>query len=228
MAEVHASCGFESVLMLGDNIYGGQQPKEFRAKFELPYAELLRAGVQFHAVLGNHDSARQLLYPPFHMDGRRYYSFRPRENVTFFGLDSNHMDEAQLAWLENELAHTTTGWKIAWFHHPLYSSGGKHGSTMALRAVLEPLFVKYGVSVVLSGHDHFYERFQPQNGITYFVAGGAGQLRAGDARASETTAKAFDRDRSFLVMEIDGDLLHLRAIGRTGKTVDEGTIYRRK
>src|SRR2546425_1741429 len=72
------------------------------------------------------------------------------------------MDKPQLAWLEKELVASGSDWKIAYFHHPLYSSGGAHGSDLPLRAILEPLFVKYHVSMVLSGHDHFYERIKPQ------------------------------------------------------------------
>ena len=75
------------------------------------------------------------------------------------------------------------------FHHPLYSSGGRHGSDLSLRAVLEPLFVKYGVSLVLAGHDHFYERIKPQKGIHYFVVGGSAKLRAGNVLRTELTAK---------------------------------------
>ena len=46
---------FDFILMLGDNIYGGGKPKYFKAEFELPYKDLLAAGVKFYAALGNHD-----------------------------------------------------------------------------------------------------------------------------------------------------------------------------
>jgi hypothetical protein len=61
------------------------------------------------------------------------------------------------------------------FHHPLYSDAARHGSNIELRVVLEPLLVRYGVSVVFSGHDHVYERSTPQKGITYFIEGSSGQ-----------------------------------------------------
>jgi 3',5'-cyclic AMP phosphodiesterase CpdA len=75
------------------------------------------------------------------------------------------LDKRQLEWIEKELAGSGSEWKIVYFHHPLYSSGARHGSDLTLRAVLEPLFVMYGVSVVLAGHDHFYERIKPQRCI---------------------------------------------------------------
>jgi hypothetical protein len=136
------------------------------------------------------------------------------------------MDPQQLAWLVNALKESVSPWKICYFHHPLYSNAGRHGSEFELRVVLEPLFVKYGVNVVYSGHDHVYERIKPQKGITYFVNGSSGQLRPGDLRPSATTAAYFDRDQVFSLVEIDNDDLFFQAISRTGRTVDSGVIHR--
>lgn len=226
LVEYHQKFKFDVVVMLGDNMYGGQSPKDYKKKFEDPYKVLLDAGVKFYAALGNHDDSNQRSYKLFNMNGERFYSFKPRAGVRFFALDSNYMDKAQLAWLEKELEASGSDWKIAFFHHPLYSSGGKHGSDIELRAVLEPLFVKHEVSLVLAGHDHFYERIKPQRGITHFVIGGSAKLREGNIRRSDITAKAFDTDNSFAIMEIDGDVLHFQAISRTGKTIDTGSIKR--
>jgi hypothetical protein len=124
------------------------------------------------------------------------------------------------------LKNSRDDWKIAYFHHPLYSSGGRHGSEVDLRVILEPLFIKYGVNVVYSGHDHVYERLKPQKGIYYFVSGAGGQLRPGDLRKSDLTAAGFDQDMSFMMNEIDGDELSFQVISRTGKTVDSGTLRR--
>jgi hypothetical protein len=95
-----------------------------------------------------------------------------------------------------------------------------------LRVVLEPLFVKYGVSVVFSGHDHIYERIKPQKGITYFVNGSSGELRRGDVHPSTMTAAYFDRDQAFSLVEVDGDDLFFQARSRVGETVDSGVIHR--
>src|SRR4029077_11823359 len=91
---------------------------------------------------------------------------------------------------------------------------------------LEPLFVKYGVNVVFSGHDHVYERLKPQKGIYYFVSGAAGELRRGDLVKSDQTAAGFDQDRSFMVVEINGAEMFFQAIARTGQIVDSGAIQR--
>ena len=168
MAEARNEFTFDLVIMLGDNIYGRQQTADFVAKFERPYAMLLQSGVRFFASLGNHDSPNNRFYPGFNMDGKRYYSF-VRKNTRFVVLDSNQLDPRQLAWIDGTLKQSSEEWKICYFHHPIYSDGGRHGSDIELRVVLEPLFVKYGVDVVYSGHDHIYERTKPQKGVTYFV-----------------------------------------------------------
>jgi len=162
------------------------------------------------------------------MNGKEYYRFT-KGNVAFYALNSNYMDEKQLKWFEDELAKDTSEWKICFFHHPPYSSGGKHGSDKQLREVVEPLFVKYGVNVVLAGHEHFYERMKPQKGIYYFVSGAGGQLRSGDVSdVSPLTEKSYDRDMHFMLFEVAGDQMYFQAISRTGETVDSGVIARRR
>jgi len=217
---------FDFVITLGDNIYGGSGARDYRSKFEIPYAPLLDAGVKFYASLGNHDSPSQSLYKPFNMNGQQYYTFT-KGNVQFFALDSSYMRPKELAWLETELKKSEADWKICYFHHPLYSSGGFHGSSTELRGILEPLFITYGVQVVFAGHEHSYERVKPQQGISHFVEGASGQLRKGDLRkGSVLTAAGYDQDRSFMLVEIAGDAVHFQTVSRTGQTVDSGVILR--
>jgi 3',5'-cyclic AMP phosphodiesterase CpdA len=225
MLSWHREFAFDIVIMLGDNLYGSQGPADFVQKFERPFKPLLDAGVKFYASIGNHDNPTNVRYPPFNMGGERYYTYA-RGNVRFVVLDSNVLDPAQLVWLERTLRESAEPWKIAYFHHPLYSDGGRHGSEVELRVALEPLLVKYGVSVVYSGHDHLYERIKPQKGIAYFVSGAGGQLRRGDLKRSSITAAGFDQDRSFMLNEIAGDDLYFQVVSRTGRTVDGGVIHR--
>ncbi len=226
LAKYHDSFPFTFVTMMGDNIYGGETPRDFVKKFETPYAPLLKGGVKFYASLGNHDNPNQRFYEKFNMGGEKYYTFRPKLGVRFFALDSNYMDKAQIDWLEKELSASGSEWKIAFFHHPLYSSGDTHGSNVELRNILEPIFLRHGVSLVLAGHEHFYERIKPQKGITYFTVGGSAKLRKGNILKTGLTAKGFDTDNSFMLCEIDGDKLHFQVISRAGKTIDQGTIDR--
>src|SRR5438552_2394171 len=225
MARFRAKFPFDMAIMLGDNIYGGQGASDLDKKFAQPYKALLDAGVTFYASLGNHDDPINRQYPLWNMGGQMYYTYA-KKNVRFFALDSNKVDQKELVWLENALKGATEDWKICYFHHPLYSDGGTHGSSVDVRVLFEPLFVTYGVNVVFAGHDHIYERLTPQNGIYYFVEGASGQLRKGDTRRSAMTAKAFDQDMSFMLVEIDGNQLSFQVISRTGTTVDSGTIQR--
>jgi 3',5'-cyclic AMP phosphodiesterase CpdA len=227
LTAAHNQYPFDFVLMMGDNLYGGQSPRDFVAKFEKPFKGLLDIGVKFYAALGNHDDpARQVSYEKFNMGGKHYYSFKPKDGVRFFALDSNYMDKKQLDWFESELTNSGSEWKIVFFHHPLYSSGEKHGSNLELRSALEPVMIKHGVDIVMSGHEHFYERIKPQKGIQYFTMGSSGKLREGNIAKTDLTAKGFDEDNTFMLAEIEGDEMFFQVISRNGKTVDSGSFRR--
>ena len=225
MTKSHGTFPFDFVLMLGDNLYGGDSPSDFAKKFELPYKALLGAGVKFYASLGNHDNSNERFYEPFNMAGQRYYTFK-KGNVQFFALDSNYMNPEELAWLDEHLKSSDATWKICFFHHPLYSDGKFHGPDIDLRARIEPLFLKYKVNVVLSGHEHLYERIQPQHGIYYFIEGSSGELRPHNLKPSPQMIKGFDTDQAFMLIEISGDELRFQAISRAGQVVDSGTLVK--
>ena len=219
---------YEFVLMMGDNMYGGEKADDFKKKFEDVYKSLLDEKVKFYASLGNHDDSNQRFYENFNMRGEEFYRLK-KGNVAFYALNSNYMDKRQVKWLEEELAKDASEWKIAFFHHPPYSSGGKHGSSSGVREVVEPIFLKYGVNAVFNGHEHFYERLKPQKGIYYFISGAGGKLRPGDVKDnSPLTEKAYDKDMSFMLLEIAGDEMHFQVITRTGETVDSGVLMNQR
>ena len=221
-----ATFPYEFVLMMGDNLYGSEGPSAYDKKFERPYKPLLDSGMKFYASLGNHDEPNQRFYKSFNMNGERYYTFKPKGNIRIFALDSNYVDKAQLDWFEKELSASGSDWKIVFFHHPVYSSGGRHGSDEQLRAQLEPLFLKHGVDAVFQGHEHFYERIKPQRGIYYFISGGAAKLREGNIQKTDLTAKAFDTGYHFMLIELTKDKLNFQAITDQGKTIDSGSLPR--
>jgi Calcineurin-like phosphoesterase len=107
---------FDFVLMLGDNIYSNGIGRGIQKVFEAPFGDLLAVGVQFYAVLGNHDIRRgtelQIHYPAWNMNGRRFYAFAKGDDlIEFFGLDSTALSEepsslevAETARLEKERA----------------------------------------------------------------------------------------------------------------------------
>jgi predicted phosphodiesterase len=226
LEEYRQRINFTFTIMVGDNIYGSERPQDFKQKFETPYKPLLDAGVTFYAALGNHDDPNQRFYKPFNMNGERFYTFT-KGNIEFFVLDSNYMDRKQLDWFERALKDSKSDWKMAYFHHPLYSSGAAHGSETDLRALLEPLFVKYGMDVVFAGHEHFYERVKPQMGIHYFTCGGSAKLRRGDIRkGSELTEKGDDIENTFMVVEVAKDVFNFQTVSRGGVTIDSGAFQR--
>jgi hypothetical protein len=225
---------YRFVLLLGDNIYSSGTPENYAARFERPYKALLDGGVVFYAARGNHDPPDQEDYKPYNMNGNRYYSFTKEEGVLpiaptrvrFFALDTVNLDQEQLRWLRDELSGSTASWKICFYHHPLYTSGRYRLSSVRLRAVLEPIFRRYGVDVGLSGHEHFYERIIPRGGVQYFTSGAGGALRMHDIRPSEWMAAGFDADTHFMLFEISADTLYFQAISRTGQTIDSGSLER--
>ena len=228
MLDYHMVFPYEFVIMMGDNMYGAEKPEDFKRKFEDIYKPLLDKGVKFYASLGNHDEAVQRHYEFFNMKGEEYYKFK-KGDVMFYALNSNYMNKDQLNWMHSEMGTDTSKWKIAFMHHPPYSSGGKHGSATSVRKVTEPLFVEHGINAVFTGHEHFYERIKPQQGIYYFISGAGGKLRKGDVKkGSPLTVKAYDNDLSFMLVEINKDLLHFQVISRSGDTVDSAALVRQR
>ena len=159
------------LVTLGDNDYL-ESPSLFRANWQKAFGWARRSGLRVGGVLGNHDyELRRGAYEleTLGMPGR-YYT-RKLGDVQLFFLDSNAITTRQTRWLEQQLSESTATWKVALFHHPPYTCGGHAGDTDVVRSWV-PLFESYGVQLVLSGHDHNYQRFAPRNGVTYVVHGG--------------------------------------------------------
>ena len=232
MFNFHGRSSFDFVISTGDNIYPNGSSHYFRKHFESPFAGFLNDGINFYAVLGNHDVEAgrqdQCQYPLFNMGGACYYRLALGDGLTeFFMLDSTDFHQKQAAWLEDSLRNSNAQWKVAVFHHPIYSSGKTHGSNGGLRKQLEPLFVRYKMDIALSGHDHIYERTKPQRGIQYFVSGAGGKVRRGNVdHRSGLSAATFDDGNHFMVFEIEGSQASFQAISHTGVVVDSGLLTR--
>ncbi|MEK6325608.1 MAG: metallophosphoesterase [Acidobacteriota bacterium] len=232
MLAVHRRSALDLVLAVGDNIYPNGSARYFVKHFEEPFAGLLKEKVKFYAALGNHDVQEgrndQVNYLLFNMGGSYYTFGRGNGLVDFFMLDTTNFDVGQATWLENSLRASRATWKIAAMHHPLYSSGKKHGSDLQLRKTIEPLFTRYRVQVVFAGHDHVYERTKPQQGIQYFVTGAGGKMRRGDIDIkSPLRAASYDRDNSFMLIEVDENEMSFKSISEKGEVVDSGVIRQR-
>lgn len=212
---------FPFVLMLGDNLYHD----DYEGEFLVPYKPLLDRGVKFYAAIGNHDRDLQIHFKPFNMGDKDHYSF-DEDNIRFVALNSNRPnDAAQLKWIDEVFADAGDKWRIAFFHHPLYSSG-QHAAEGrdVIRPALEAPLVRNRVNVVFSGHEHLYERTRPQRGITHFVSGGGGRYLY-KFRASDFDEVGVS-DHHFMVAQIHDDRMLFEAISHSQKVLDCGVVYR--
>jgi hypothetical protein len=209
------------VLMLGDNLYDDDYTNEFLT----PYKPLLDRGVKFYAALGNHDRDLEIHFKPFNMGDKDRYSF-DEGNARFAVLNSNHpADPEQIKWLDSVYTDAGAKWRIAFFHHPLYSSGQHSAEGRdVIRPALEPALVRNKVNVVFSGHEHLYERIHPQKGIQHFVSGGGGRYlyRVNPSEFDEVATS----EHHFMVLEIAGDRMLFETITHTQKVLDCGVVYR--
>jgi acid phosphatase type 7 len=224
------------VLHTGDVVYPAGQERHYDRRFFAPYQNLIKT-VPLFPVLGNHDVRKgngaaflENFHPPLGSPGstKRYYSF-DWGNTHFVALDSElyHGDrgsnpEEQRVFLERDLATTCKRWKVAFLHRSPYGSS-RHGGDEKVREDLEPLFVKHGVDLVFSGHDHVYERTVPIMGVTYVVSGGGGR-RLYPAGNSELTASSVSAHHAVLV-RVSGSHLLLETLEVGGKVVDRLELY---
>ena len=162
------------------------------------------------------------------MDGKRYYKFR-KKDVEFFVLDSTYMAPPQITWLRERAR--AIGCEMEDLLLPPSDLFVRRETRIGARSPEDgrAAVLENGVDVVFSGHEHFYERLKPQKGIVYITQGGAAKLRRGNIRDnSPMTAKGFDTDRSFTLVEIVGDHLFFETISRLGQIVDSGSFARRE
>ncbi|NEO84361.1 MAG: metallophosphoesterase [Spirulina sp. SIO3F2] len=229
MTAYHQQHAYPLVVMAGDNIYNNGEIRKIGSVFEQPYQALRDRGVQFHAVLGNHDIRTangnpQVAYPEFHMAGQRYYTFTEGP-IQFFALDTNsNADwERQLPWFAQELADSQAPWKVVFGHHQIYASGvyGVNEAQWAVR--LKELFNAHQVPLYINGHEHHYERTHAIAGTTYLICGGGSMTRP--VGRSPWTAYSASQ-LSFAAYDVFDDLMVVRGIDPGGHVFDQGVIPR--
>jgi hypothetical protein len=210
------------LITLGDNDYL-ESPARFRANWQQAFGWARRSGLRVGGVLGNHDyelGRGGYELKTLGMPGR-YYTRRLGDDVQLFFLDSNAITTQQTRWLEQQLSESVATWKIALFHHPPYTCGGHTGDRDVVRSWV-PLFESYGVQLVLSGHDHNYQRFAAQNGVTYVVHGGgaAGLYRLRRCpRSYPPWVQRFSR-HGFLYVSATDERLDVSAVNIRGQVAD--------
>lgn len=237
---------FHLVLMLGDNIYGnheisgGGDPRFFHAKFDVQYERFQRAGVVFHAAVGNHDMQTRKAQAEIDDQARfgilgpdGYYKVSSPENFNvngrplaeFYALNSeihNEQLQQQVAWLKEQLAHSSAVWKFVFLHHPLYTVRGQHSPAIALRNMIADSLKQYHVQFILAGHNHFYARMKPVDETMQLISGGGGRHLA--FPFNDHCADISARKYHFLAVQVFPDKVQFTAIDQYGHTFDEKTV----
>jgi acid phosphatase len=214
------------LITLGDNDYTASAAG-FARNWKESFNWLEAAGVRIAGTLGNHDvrvDGGRYEFP--HLGMRRRYHTRTSGDVQLLLLDSNRVDQAQTVWLRRTLQESLARWKVAVFHHPAYTCGTYRSHPAVVRSWV-PLFERYGVRLVLSGHDHNYQRFAARNGVTYVVhGGGTPNLYALQSCPPGYPRRVFGRaERGFLYLNVRESELRGLAVDTRGRVVDRFTIY---
>ncbi len=217
----------ELVLHLGDLVYPWGRWEHYALAVFDPFRKLL-AQADFRPTLGNHDLITERGEPLFRAflqprADQRYYSF-VRGPVRFFCLDAFSSPigpgSKQLAWIQRTLESAHEAWKVVYLHRPFFtaSRSRKDRENDLLRTLLHPVFVKNQVSLVLSGHDHVYERYTSKEGIHYAVVGGGGkslyQLHP------DPLLKKSCRCFSFILVDADKKRFSFQAFSIDGERID--------
>lgn len=217
------------IVHTGDLAYESGTPEEIEHNVFDVYAPLLRS-FALYPIAGNHEYATDRAAPFLQafvlpengnaVQAERWYSF-DWGDVHFVGLDTEQIGEEQAAWLDADLQANQLPWTIVFAHRPPYSSG-EHGGEPRFRERFVPLLERYRVALVLSGHDHDYERTNPVNGVTYVVTGGGGR---GTRNVGHSSFTAFSQEViHFVFVEVQGPRLVLHAIDATGREFDQAVL----
>lgn len=254
LATVMAADTFDLALHTGDIAYGtstGIGDGTFQALndwFFAMYERWLRRAPMFPSM-GNHDSRAGTEHGTHYLESfvlpengastrypdhaERYYSF-DYGPVHVVALDTElaFQDTArraeQLDWLDADLAATSQPWKVAYFHRSPFTSGGGHGSDLAVRRAFSPVFERHGLQLVLSAHEHVYERSRPIGPLTgrvvYVVTGGGGGplYPNGSSEWTEHSASVHHYVRA----QATSCLLTVEAVGLSGGVFDRTTLDR--
>lgn len=222
MYEQDALRPYDVVYLLGDNVYPYGDPDQLDRRVLRPLRSLIDQGVELRAILGNHDimlgrgdeQLERLGMPA------RWHAVE-RNGVLLVGLYSEEADDPdQLAWLEQALSASDATWKILFVHRPPYSAGYQ-GSDTGVRTHIVPVLQRHGVQLVVSGHDHDYQRSVPLDGTVYIVSGAGADTRRTGTHDFTAYAAAVNH---FVDIAVYEDRIDLRAIEHLGSVFDEVAI----
>lgn len=210
---------FDFLLFLGDIAYESGTAQQLQDHFFGIYRDFLRF-VPAYPTIGNHERRTRRGRPYFEAftlpEPERYYSF-DWGNVHFVCIDTTQRDSAQLVWLDEDLRTNKLPWVIVYGHHPMYTNSLR-GAQLWIRRAFSKIIAKYKVDVVLTGHEHQYERFKI-NGTNYIVSGGGG----GQLTRFWGTSRALTQYtvHHFLAFDVTAKELDMRVIDISGREIEK-------
>jgi 3',5'-cyclic AMP phosphodiesterase CpdA len=219
IAQLGVADPYDALVLLGDHAYPRGDPKTLARTVFGPFRAVLDQGTELLAVLGNHDVLDGHAAAQLDMLGMtaRWWA-RDFGDLLLIGLDTNVVDDpTQHEFLHQTLDARRARWVVVALHHPPFSAGYQ-GSDHATRRAFVPTFARAGVDLVLSAHDHDYQRSHPIDGVTYIVSGGAAQARFTGGRSF--TAASY-RVRHFVEVAVLADRLVVRALDQQQRVFDE-------
>ncbi len=215
------------IINSGDLVSDGNSESSWNDEFfntSYPIIIYLLANLPYLSAIGNHEGQGVLFkkyfpYPMF-MNNRFYYSFDygPVHITVIDQETSYYKGSTQYNWIVNDLSSSNKIWKIAVFHKPGWSAGG-HSNNSYVQDILQPLFEKYNVSMVINGHNHYYSR-AVVNGINHITTGGGGAPLY-PPNASYPNIVKIDKSNHYCKLEINGDTLHFSAIRSNGHLIED-------
>jgi 3',5'-cyclic AMP phosphodiesterase CpdA len=213
----------DALVTTGDNIYENGHPERFDEAWHRPYGWLEDQGIEVVASLGNHDIRTDDGQPVMRLLEMPWFWFSHRLGpVEFVVLDGNRPDdEDQARFMRTVLRESEAAWQVVLIHQPPYSCADEHGSSEASQELV-PAMAQDGADLVLSGHDHTYQRFPEIQGITFVVSGGGGHYLDGLAPCPEGTPQpqaAFADTHHFLFVRASEEALTIRAVRVPGSEV---------
>ncbi|QLE86405.1 hypothetical protein FLM48_15785 [Shewanella sp. Scap07] len=217
VSELVYSWNPDAVLTVGDNDYENNY-----ALSVVPYYDTFISATcsqnRFYPTYGNHDWKGRNGYDETFPCVTDYYKFT-QGDVEFFTINSDDMSNAQFDWLEDNVRSSTALWKVVYLHHSPFSSG-RHGSNRETQLD----YAKWGVDVVLSGHDHSYERIQHE-GVYYFVNGLGGRSPYNFENCCVVGSEfRYNQDNGAMRIDVEGDSMRVRFIDRNYETIDDVTL----
>ncbi len=234
------------VVFVGDMVTDGRNDWEWDEQFVGPSGDLFRE-VPMYPVIGNHENSAPVYNELFHSptdDGRGLNWSQQIGDVLLIGIvgyTSFAVDTENYKWLEATLATSEAKFIFFFSHYPAWSStrsaavnedGVAYDKiTYQAQKIILPLLAKHGATAYFAGHDHFYERSEPDSGVSVVIVGGAGAPLYGRGegwQANNPHSEAFAAELHYSLLEIDGDTCTMLVITPAGEIIDTRTWQARE